>query len=81
MLKAIQIYFKSITRRKVKKISKLLKEKSIEKENGIGKKEKIRISIRERLLEVTDLPGNNRRDKIEGRGTLQNKQHRFSLLK
>ena len=38
MLKAIQIYFKSITRRKVKKISKLLKEKAIEKENGIGKK-------------------------------------------
>ena len=53
MLKAIHIYLKSITRRKVKKISKLLKEKAIEKENRIGINEKIRISIKERVLEVT----------------------------
>ena len=38
MLKTMHIYLKSITRRKVKKISKLLKEKAIEKENGKGKK-------------------------------------------
>ena len=59
----MHIYLKSITRRKVKKISKPLKEKAVEKENGIGKNEKIRISIKEPILEVTKFPGKNRKDK------------------
>ena len=65
----------------MKKISKPLKEKAVKKENGIGKNEKIRISIKEPILEVTEFSGKNRREKIEGRGTLQNKEQRFSLLK
>ena len=81
MLKTIHIYLKSVARRKVKKISKPLKEKAVKKENGIGKNEKIRISIKEPILEVTEFSGKNRKDKIERRETLQNKQHRFSLLK
>ena len=48
---------------------------------GKEKNEKIRIPIKEPILEVTKFPGKNRKDKIERRETLQNKQHRFSLLK
>ena len=65
MLKKIHIYLKSVARRKVKKISKPLKEKAVEKENGIGKNEKIRISIKERVLEVTVT---RKKQKRENRG-------------